>query len=256
MFSLLLYYLFKFSKTSDLLSNSWNIWFLLSIADSLYNFVIYYNELWIPDYDKKSNTLGPSEFLFWYQWYRWYWHRYFFIDLTSSRYFLVIILMIMVIILIIRKMLIMTIMMSKWWSWQWPALPEVASLPVCHPLSHFPRLEKHHHNHHHNHHHRHRHRHYCSHPNHHHHVVSSMCVMCFIIVSLCSCVLCPSRVLCSVSSMCHQHSWALATWRQEGTHQSAQLQILFSRSYKCSSLLSQHHTNVLLNFLQILFSRS
>ena len=156
---MLLSYLFKFSKTSDLLSNSWNIWFLLSIADSLYNFVIYYNELWIPDYDKKSNTLGPSEFLFWYQWYRWYWHRYFFIDLTSSRYFLVIILMIMVIILVIRKMLIMTIMMSKWWSWQWPALPEVASLPVCHPLSHFPRLEKHHHNHHHNHHHRHRHRH-------------------------------------------------------------------------------------------------
>ena len=97
---------------------------------------------------------------------------------------------------------------------------------------------------------------YRSHPNQHHHVVSSMCVMCFIIVSLCSCVLCPSRVLCSVSSMCHQHSWALATWRQEGTHQSAQLQILFSRSYKCSSLLSQHHTNVLLNFLQILFSRS
>ena len=52
---------------------------------------------------------------------------------------------------------------------------------------------------------------------------------------LCSCVtrFCECFAL-SPPSMCHQHSWALATWRHHGTHHSVQLQIFCSKWHKSS----------------------
>ena len=52
---------------------------------------------------------------------------------------------------------------------------------------------------------------------------------------LCSCVtrFCECFAL-SPPSMCHQHSWALATWRHHGTHHSVRLQISSSKWHRSS----------------------
>ena len=106
-------------------------------------------------------------------------------------------------------------------------------------------------------HHRCRNRHYRFHPNQHHHVVSSMCVMCFIIVSLCSCVLCPSPLQCVL----HVSSAQLGAGNLKtggdtsvcpATNPLLKIIQMFlsfkSTSYKCSS---QFPTNPLLKIIEL-----